>query len=242
VNAFTKTHLATHSVVNCVRVRGGGRAFTAALAMLAALVAAVPSTANAVPPRRVGIIALFSPITFGEVTFVNGRLVGTGQAGQPVALEQSPPPFTDWTPIQQITSDASGFYSFELRPSDTMEYRATAQGTPSRAVQIAVAPRITFKARPVGTSSVRFSGTFGPARPGELVAIQRRSSTGAWTTISSAGLGTGTVFRGRLRAHYRITLRAFYSGDDQHLAGHSNAVTVVPRWKGKPHRTPDPAP
>jgi hypothetical protein len=235
---------APHSGVNFYFMRAKRRIgpSVAALAALATLVAAVPSTAIAVPPRRVAIIALFNPITFGEVTFVNGRLVGTGQAGQPVALEQSASPFTDWTPIQETTSDPSGYYSFELRPSETMKYRATAQGTPSRAVQIAVAPRITFKAAPVGTSSVRFSGTFGPARPGELVAIQRRSSTGAWTTISSAGLGTGTVFSGRLRAHFRITLRAFYSGDDQHLAGRSNAVTVVPRWKGKPRRAPDAAP
>jgi hypothetical protein len=214
----------------------------ATLAALATMVAAVPPTASAVPPRRVAIIALFNPITFGEVTFINGRLVGSGQANQPVTLEQSAPPFTDWTPVQQTTSNGSGYYSFELRPADTMKYRATAQGTPSKAVQIAVAPRITFKASAVGASSVRFSGTFGPARPGELVTIQRRSSTGAWATISSAGLRNGSVFSGRLRAHYRITLRAFYSGDDQHLSGRSNAITVVPRWTGKPHRAPDPAP
>jgi hypothetical protein len=220
-----------------------GRASAPALAIAAALVAALPTPASAVPPRRVAIIALFNPITFGDVTFVNGRLVGTGQANQPVTLEQSAPPFTDWAAAQETTSDVSGYYSFELRPADTMEYRATAQGTPSKAVKIAVAPRIKFKASAAGTNGVRFSGSFGPARPGELVTIQRRSSTGAWSTISSAGLRNGIVFNGRLRARYRITLRAFYSGDDQHLAAHSNAVTVMPRQPRKaPRPKPDPAP
>jgi hypothetical protein len=81
---------------------------------------------------------------------------------------------------------------------------------------------------------VRFSGRFGPARPAGLVTIQRRSSTGAWATIGSAGLGTGTFFGGRLHAHYRLTLRAIYPGDDLHRTAISNTVTVAPRAKRKP--------
>jgi hypothetical protein len=204
-----------------------------AVAVLAALLLAAAPVATADPPRRVAIIAVFNPITFGDVTFINGRLVGSGQGGQQVVLEQSAPPFSDWAPAAETTADAAGFYSFELRPNETMEYRATAQGTPSRAVQISVTPRITLKATAVGASSVRFSGTFGPARPAGLVTIQRRSSTGAWATIGSAGLGTGTTFAGRLRAHYKITLRAIYPGDDLHMEARSNTVTVTPGVKRK---------
>jgi hypothetical protein len=206
------------------------------VAALAGLLLAAPPNVAADPPRRVAIIAVFNPITYGDVAFVNGRLIGAGQAGQTVDLEQSAPPFTDWTPAAQTTADASGYYSFELTPADTMKYRASAQGMPSKAVQISVTPRITLKAKAVGASSVRFSGTFGPARPAGLVTIQRRSSTGAWTPIGSAGLGTGTTFSGRLRAHYRITLRAIYPGDDLHLEGRSNTVTVVPGLKRKAPR------
>src|SRR5947208_11105477 len=70
------------------------RSTLAAVALL--LLAAPPAaTADSPPPRRVAIIAVFNPITYGDVTFINGRLVGTGQAGQQVVLEQSAPPFTD---------------------------------------------------------------------------------------------------------------------------------------------------
>ena len=41
------------------------------------------------PDRRVAIIALFNPITFGEVTFVNGRLVGTGFGGDHEVIVES---------------------------------------------------------------------------------------------------------------------------------------------------------
>src|SRR3954454_10267721 len=149
------------------------------LALIASLAIAAPAIAD--PPARVTIVAVFEPITYGENAYVNGQLLGDGQAGQLVALEQSAPPFTDWTPVAQTTSDAQGYYSFKLHPSQTMQYRTSSQGTPSeKAVQVSLAPRITLKAQPAGKTSVRYSGAFGPALPGQQVAIQRRSSTGAW--------------------------------------------------------------
>jgi hypothetical protein len=201
------------------------------LAAVAALAMAVPpaATADSPPPRRVAIIAVFNPITFGDVSFINGRLVGTSQGGQHVVLEQSAPPFTDWVPAFETTADASGYYSFEVQPGDTTQFRATAQGLPSRPVEIMVTPRITLTAWAAGANSIRFSGRFGPARPAGLVTIQRRSSTGAWSTIASAGLGSGTTFAGHMRAHYRLTLRAIYPGDELHRTAVSNAVMVMPR-------------
>ncbi len=197
----------------------------AATLALAALLAA---TAVAAPPARVTIVAVFDPITYGENAFVNGQLVDDGQAGQPVALEQSPPPYTDWAPVAQTTSDAQGYYSFKLHPSQTMQYRTSSQGTPSeKTVQVNLAPRIAFSAAAAGKSSVRFSGTFGPALLGQSVAIQRRDSHGAWTTIATATLRKGATFGGRLRARHTITLRAFFAGDVAHLPGASPAATVA---------------
>jgi hypothetical protein len=195
---------------------------------------AAPAGAGAAPPRSVAIIAVFNPITFGDVTFINGRLMGPGQAGQPVVLEQSLPPFSDWSPAFETTADSSGYYSFEVQPGDTTQFRASAQGTPSKPVQIKVTPKLTFTAWPAGVGNVRFSGSLRPARPAGLVTIQRRSSTGAWSTIGSAGLGTGTSFTGHLRAHFKLTLRAIYRGDDLHPTGFSRAVTVMPRVPRKP--------
>jgi hypothetical protein len=211
-----------------VRIRG----WIAAIAAAALLVAAVPSTASAAAPSRVTIVAVFDPLTYGENAFVNGQLLGDGQGDQLVTLEQAAPPFADWTPVAQITSDAAGYYSFKLRPSQTMQYRTSSQGTPSdRPVQVSVAPRIKLSAEPAGKSAVRYSGRLAPALDGQTVAIQRRDSSGAWTTVTNAALHGGTTFGGRLRARHPVTLRAFFPGDGAHLDGFSNDVKVAPGRK-----------
>jgi hypothetical protein len=177
----------------------------------------------------VTIVAVFNPITYGETAYVNGQLVADNQGGQLVALEQSPPPYTDWTPVLQTTSDAAGYYSFKLlHPSQTMQYRTNSQGTPSeRTVQVDVAPRIKLAASAAGKTSVRFSGTFAPALDGQSVAIQRRG-TGGWTTVANARLHGGKTFQGRLRAHKAVILRAMFASDGAHLDGFSNSVRAVP--------------
>jgi hypothetical protein len=204
-----------------------GATVKAGLAVLVALLIAAPAAAN--PPSRVTIVAVFDPITYGENAYVNGQLLGDAQGDQLIALEQAPPPFTEWTPVAQATSDAQGYYSFKLHPSQTMQYRTISQGTPSdRAVQVSLAPRISLKAQPAGKSSVRFSGSFAPALDGQSVAIQRRNPGGSWTTIGNARLQGGKTFAGRVRTHKRIQLRAFFATDGSHLDGFSNDVTVTP--------------
>jgi hypothetical protein len=203
------------------------RRTAAAVAALATLVAAVPALAD--PPTRITIVSVFDPITYGENAYVNGQLFGVAQAGQIVALEQSPPPFTAWTPAAQITSDAAGYYSFKLHPSQTMQYRTSSQGTPSeRTVQVSVAPRIRLKAQAAGKTAIRFSGTFAPALDGQGVAIQRQLRSGGWKTITSARLHGGKRFGGRFRTRRTTTLRAFFVSDGVHLDASSRAVTATP--------------
>jgi hypothetical protein len=200
-----------------------------ALAVLAALVAAVPTIASADPPARITIVAVFEPIAFGENAYVNGQLLGpTSQAGQAVGLEQSAPPFTDWTPVAQVTADAQGYYSFKLHPGQTLQYRTNSQGIGSeRVVQVSVAPRITLKAQSAGRTSIRFSGTFAPAIEGQSIAIQRRNKNGSWTTVGNAHLHKGKTFQGRIRARRPATLRAFFASDGAHLGAYSHDVTVT---------------
>jgi hypothetical protein len=196
----------------------------------AALVALwLPAAAQADPPARVTIGAVFDPITYGEDAYVNGQLVGDAQGGQVVALEQSPPPFTDWTAVAQVTANAAGYYSFKLHPSQTLQYRSSSQGVPSEQVaQVSVAPRVKLAATAAGKTSVRFTGTVAPALAGQSVAIQRRSGSGAWTTVANARLHDGTTFAGRLRAHKPVVLRALFAGDGAHLNASSNSVQAVP--------------
>jgi hypothetical protein len=194
----------------------------------AALMLATTSAAAADPPARITIVAVFDPITYGENAYVNGALLGDGQAGQVVALEQSAPPFTEWAPVAQVTADAQGFYSFKLHPSQTLQYRTGSQGVGSeRVVQVSVAPRIRLKAEVAGKSSIRFSGSFAPALDGQGVAIQRRNKNGTWTTVANAPLHSDKSFEGRLRARRTTTLRAFFATDGTHLDSVSNKVTVT---------------
>ncbi|HEX6712576.1 MAG TPA: hypothetical protein VF066_04295 [Thermoleophilaceae bacterium] len=196
--------------------------------LLAVSVAAVPSTAKAGPPARVTIVAVFEPIVYGQNAYVNGQLLGDGQGGQPVALEQSAPPFTDWAPVAQVAADAQGYYSFKLRPSQTMQYRTGSQGTGSeRIVQISVAPRIKLKAEAVSKTTVRYSGTFAPALAGQTVAIQRRLPGGGWANITNARLHDGRTFSGRFRARHTMSVRAFFETNGALLSDFSKVVKIT---------------
>jgi hypothetical protein len=211
-----------HSERNARRVAR----MAAALATLATLVAAVPALAD--PPTRVTIVAVFDPIRFGDNEYVNGQLFGDAQAGQVVALEQSAPPFTDWAPVAQVTSNAQGYYSFKLRPTQTMQYRTSSQGIASeRTVQITVVPRIKLQAQAAGSTTVRFSGNITPALADQKVAIQRQLRSGRWRTIAHTRLRGGKTFQGRFHARHTTTLRAFFASNGFYPDAFSNTVTVV---------------
>jgi hypothetical protein len=199
-----------------------------ALVAVALLAAALPAVATADPPPAVTIVAVFDPITFGENDYINGQLKGDLQGGQLVLLEQAAPPFIEWTPVAQVTTDYAGYYSFKLHPTQTMQYRTSSQGVASdRTVQVNVAPRVVLKASAAGRMSVRFSGTFAPGIDGQSIAIQRRDAHG-WTTVANVGLRGGGSFQGRLRARRAVLLRAFFAADGAHLAGISAPVRAVP--------------
>jgi hypothetical protein len=208
-------------------MRRSARAVASALALAAAF-AAAPAMAQA-QPTRISIISVFDPISYGESAFVNGHLIGDGQGGQTVGLEESPFPFTAWTPVASETADDLGFYSFRLWPRVITHYRTVSQGmTSEREVQVTVAPRIALKAAAAGKASVRFSGTFAPAHPGQSVTIQRQHSGGSWTTVATARLRRGTTFTGRLHAKRPAVLRAFFTSDGDHADAYSRAVRAAP--------------
>jgi len=199
--------------------------------LIAALVfGATPARAAADPPARITVVAVFSPITFGDNGYVNGQLLGNAQAGQTVVLEQSTPPtYADWTPVAQATADWAGYYSFKVHPTETMQYRTSSQGYGSeRAVQVSVAPRLRLKAQAADRSSIRFSGTIAPAFAGSSVQIQRQTKSGRWTRVTTARLHGGKTFAGRIRARRPLVLRAFYPALNPYFAGVSNVARASP--------------
>src|SRR5213079_2913649 len=126
------------------------------------------------------------------------------------------------------TTDFRGYYSFKQRPSATTQYRTVADGvTSERQVAVDVAPLLTLRVGPAGRKTLRYSGTLLPAHDGQTVAIQRRGTSGAWTTVASPRLH-GTKFQGRMRARKPAILRAFFATDGDHLDGFSPAVDWAP--------------
>lgn len=202
------------------------------LAATAVLFAVLAAPAVAAAPARITIVSVFNPIAVGENGFINGQLISgleteDDQAGQTVGLEESPWPFTTWTPVATATSDFRGFYSFKVHPSLTTHYRTVSQGmTSEREVPVQVTPRMTLTASAAGKTAIRFSGKFAPAKDGQSVAIQRQHSNGSWTTVATARLKGGTTFAGRLRARGAAVLRAFFVSDGANADGSSRPVRV----------------
>lgn len=194
-----------------------------------AMLALCAAPASAEPPARITVVGVFNPITYGDNAYVNGQLIGNEQGGGLVVLEQSTPPaFADWTPVAQVNADPAGYYSFKLKPTQTMQYRTSSQGFGSeRAVQVDVAPRIRFTADAAGKSSVRFSGTIAPAQPDQSVEIQRQLSGGGWTRVTRARLKGGRTFSGRISSRRSIRLRAFYPANGVLLNGTSKPVQIT---------------
>jgi hypothetical protein len=201
------------------------------LAVTAVLFGVLAAPAVAAAPARITIVSVFDPIKVGENGFVNGQLVSEAddQEGQTVGLEESPYPFTTWTPVAAATADFRGFYTFRVKPALTTHYRTVSQGmTSEREVPISVAPRIGFKAMPDGKSRIRYSGTLSPAKDGQSVTVQRQHSNGSWSSVASVTLkGGGKTFAGRLRARKTTVLRARFVSDGAHTDGYSRAVRIT---------------
>ena len=204
-------------------------------ALLVAALLALPPAAHAQEeppppvPDEVRVVVVFTPITVGEPTYVNGVLRGVEQAGQTVALEESAFPFGAWTEVDTTTTDPGGYFSFKRRPSLITRWRAvsrTANSGTSAEVQGDVAPRVRFAVSLRGMTA-SYSGSLAPAHDGSSVEIQRRSRSGRWSRLTTARL-RGTGFRGRLRVRGRTVMRAFFAADGDHAIGASRPVTVDP--------------
>lgn len=210
-------------------MRRASIAATAAMAVLALPAAASAQDEPPPVPDQVSAVVVFTPITFGEPTYVNGQLHGTRQARQTVALEESAFPFGAWTQVDSARTDDMGWFSFRRRPALATRWRVvslTPSSGTSAEVEVGVAPRLRF-AVSLRRRVASYSGSLAPAHDGGAVQIQRKSRRGSWSSIASPRL-RGTAFRGRMRLRGRTVLRAFFPADGDHLQATSAAITLDP--------------
>jgi hypothetical protein len=184
-------------------------------------------------------ITATSPIVWGKATTITGSVKGAG-AGVLVDLQSDPFPYSDAEFAKEATvpTDAKGDYRFQPRPKLNTRYRVVAQTSPpatSAAATVLVRIRVKVgvsDSTPKRGSLVKFSGTACPQHDGNLVYIQKRTSTGGYgtvkrTTLRDAG-DTCSSYSRSIRVYsdgvYRVKVSA--GGDGDHVAGVSRSVSL----------------
>ena len=215
---------------------------TCAVASLAFAAAAVADHKPGHDPGQASAdvtISATSPIVWGRSTVITGGVRGAG-AGVLVDLQSDPFPFSDAEFAKEATvpTDAKGNYRFAPMPKLNTRYRTVAQNSPP--VTSAVAPVLVQIRVKVGVSDstprrgslVTFSGSACPQHDGNLVYLQRRTSTGSFATVARTKLvdagDTCSKYSRKLRVYsdgvYRVKVSS--AGDGDHMTGVSRRISL----------------
>jgi hypothetical protein len=201
-----------------------------AAALCACTIPAVAAIAAKPPPTTVSIAVSASRITFGKSAVVSG----TTAPNTAVTLRGDAFPFNgSFAQVDRTTSNATGAYSFTVKPDSGTQYRADVKKSHSPVATLAVRWKVTRTVstrHPKRGSRVRFSGTVGPAHNGGTVKIQKRSG-GVYRTVKTATLAPATAtsssYSVRVRVRRSAKYRARVEGDGAHLAGNSRRISLV---------------
>jgi hypothetical protein len=213
--------------------------------VVASLVLATAAVADHKPGHSPGqgnadvTINATSPIVWGRSSVISGSVKGAG-SGVLVDLQSDPFPYSDSEFAKEATvpTDAKGDYRFTPMPRLNTRYRVVAHASPTVTSTVAtVLVRIRVKvgvsdSTPKRGSLVRFSGSACPQHDGNLVYIQRRTSTGGFGTVARTKLvDAGTTcskYSRRVRVSsdgvYRVKVSA--GGDGDHVAGISRTISL----------------
>ena len=180
-----------------------------------------------------------SPIVWGKSTVITGNVRGSA-AGVLVDLQSDPFPYSDseWAKEATAPTDTKGDYRFAPMPKLNTRYRAVPQTSPpvtSAAATVLVQIRVKVgvsDSTPRRGSLVTFSGTACPQHDGNLVYIQRQSSSGSFGTVARTKLvDAGAVcskYSRRLRVYsdgvYRVKVSS--AGDGDHMTGVSRRISL----------------
>ena len=184
-------------------------------------------------------IAATSPIVWGRSTVITGS-VRSAAAGVLVDLQSDPFPYSDSEFAKEATvpTDAKGDYRFAPLPKLNTRYRVVAQTTPpvtSAATVVLVQIRAKVRvsdSTPKRGSLVTFSGSACPAHDGNLVYVQRRSSTGSFATVARTKLRDAGDVCSRYSRQIRVYSDGVYrvkvssAGDGDHMTGVSRTVAL----------------
>lgn len=194
------------------------RQLSAALALLAICagpaVAAKPPQAGK-PNPNLTIKASAGTVTFGRTITITGTTKNV-PAGTVVELWENPHPYSGFKNSGKTgVVDPSGNYSIGgVAPQKHTQYKVVAKTSPpteSAAAFVRVRLRVSFRvsdSTPKRGAMVRFYGTVAPEHDGKPVLIQKRTSTGAYRTVTR----TTTVDNGTASSKYSKRLRIRRNG------------------------------
>jgi D-alanyl-D-alanine carboxypeptidase/D-alanyl-D-alanine-endopeptidase (penicillin-binding protein 4) len=172
------------------------RAAALALLMLGTVLAAVPARAGT---AGVDLVASEHLVGFGEAVSLSATVTGApGCAeGRSVVLEWRPADSAGFATVGSGTTGADGTLTLQQTQPHTGRYRASAPASGGCSAVTSAEALVRVRAF-VDASVVASSGacvdvatSVAPARPGQLVDLQRRLE-GTWTTIQELTLGPGS--------------------------------------------------
>jgi hypothetical protein len=201
-----------------------------ALAASALVIPAAALAAPKPPPAAPTIAISAAKVTFGA----SATISGTTTANTVVTLRSDAYPFNNaFAGSTKATSNATGAYSFSVKPDTSTHYRVDVKKAHSQVVALAVRWKVTRKVstkHPKRGSRVRFSGLVSPAHVGGTVSIQRRTG-GVWKTVKTttlaASTSTSSAYSTRVRIRRTGTYRVRCEGDGAHDAGVSRRVKLT---------------
>lgn len=173
-----------------------------------------------------------NPVLYGRTMTISGRLKKPPGAGQPLTLQKNPYPFSGYVSLGTTSTAADGGYSFTSVPKVNTRYRVVATALAPQEITgvetVLVQSRVSFRVSdrtPRRGQKVRFSGTVTPAHNGSVLQIQRRSSSGAWSTVAKTMLldagGTRSTFTRSLRIRRDAIYRTLLVAHVDHTTGTS---------------------
>ncbi|HEX4466693.1 MAG TPA: hypothetical protein VH025_05860 [Solirubrobacteraceae bacterium] len=174
------------------------------------------------------------PVSYGESATISGTATGAGGGSVTLLARTGAGGFTS---VAKTTADSLGAYSFTETPSENTYYEVSSAAGTSATLFEGVAFTPTTPAQPAGVHAgeqLSLTGTALPALPGQVVYLERKSTSGAGFHVVATGTVTDSL------SDYSISytpagsgasvMRIRVAGDAKHLTGFGEpfSVTVSP--------------
>lgn len=198
------------------------------LVIAAAGLAAFAVSASAQQQRTLTLSANPTSIKFGAAVTLSGKLTGPNADGRNVRIEQDTFPVDSFDSLGSATTNATGDWSFIVKPAVNTRYRASVGNTDSAALDVTVRPAVSLRLSdrtPARGQRVRFFGRVCPEHDTVAIALQRRTSSG-FETVASPVLADipgkpCSSYSVRRRVRRTSSYRARFLGDADHAPSNS---------------------